>query len=161
MVTRAAAKKPTCDMIESAGVTTGYSRGRAPGGGGRTGPFRAHARRAVRLQALATHVHAGWQRQASVEDIGLGGARVVLDEAVAPGDWLTLSFTAPTLWDPLVLRARVAWVTPASGASGSSPASGASGSAAAPPWRAGLAFDHKMADAVFALYELIVTLGYE
>jgi hypothetical protein len=27
--------------------------------------------------------------------------------------------------------------------------------------RAGLAFDHKSADGVFALYELISTLGYE
>lgn len=101
----------------------------------------------MRLRALATHVQAGWQRPASVEDIGLGGARIVVDERVAPGEWLTLSFTAPTLWDPLVLRARVAWV------SGSSPDG--------PPWRAGLAFEHKLADAVFALYELIVTLGYE
>jgi hypothetical protein len=104
------------------------------------------------LRALATHVQAGWQRQATVEDIGLGGARVVLEEGVAPGDWLTLSFTAPTLWDPLLLRARVAWVAAVSGASGSPPG---------PPWRVGLAFEHKMADAVFALYELIVTLGYE
>lgn len=98
----------------------------------------------MRLRALATHVEAGWQRQAAVEDIGLGGARVVLDEKVAPGEWLTLSFTAPTLWDPLVLRARVAWVAPSG-----------------PTWRTGVAFEHKMGDAVFALYELIVTLGYE
>jgi len=111
---------------------------------GRSVAFRAHARRSVRLKALATHVQAGWQRQASVEDIGLGGACVVLDERVAPGEWLTLSFTAPTLWDPLVLRARVAWVAEPG-----------------PPCRAGLAFEHKTADAVFALYELIVTLGYE
>lgn len=139
-------------MLESAGVTSGYGGGAGAGAGrrtregsgGRPGAFRAHARRSVRLRALATHVQAGWQRQASVEDIGLGGARVVLDERVTPGEWLTLSFTAPTLWDPLVLRARVAWVAPA-----------------APPWRAGVAFEHKMADAVFALYELIVTLGYE
>jgi hypothetical protein len=46
----------------------------------------------------------------------------------------------------------VAWVAAASDISGSTPG---------PPWRAGLAFEHKMADAVFALYELIVTLGYE
>jgi hypothetical protein len=65
---------------------------------------------------------------------------------VAGGDSLTLSFTAPTLWDPLVLRARVAWV--------SDPAGG-------PPHRVGLAFEHKASEAVFALYELIVTLGYE
>jgi hypothetical protein len=76
--------------------------------------------------------------------MSLGGARVLLDERVAPGDALTLSFTAPTLWDPLVLRARVAWVD-----------------SSGPPRRVGLAFEHKGGEAVFALYELIVALGYE
>ena len=98
----------------------------------------------MRLRALVTHVQAGWQRYAPVENVGLGGARVVVEERLAPGDAVTLSFTAPALWDPLVLRARVAWVAP-----GELPAS------------VGLAFEHKSADAVFALYELIVTLGYE
>jgi hypothetical protein len=98
----------------------------------------------VRLRALLTHVRAGWQRQATVENLGLGGARVVSDERLVAGDAVTISFTAPSLWDPLVLRARVAWVAPGP-----------------PPLRAGLAFEHKSAEAVFALYELIVTLGYE
>ncbi len=113
-------------------------------GAARTGPFRAHARRSVRLQATLTHVAAGWQKQAPVEDLGLGGARVVATERLAPGDAVTVSFTAPTLWDPLVLRARVAWT-----------------SSGSPPVRAGIAFEHKSADAVFALYELIATQGYE
>jgi Tfp pilus assembly protein PilZ len=99
------------------------------------------------MQSLVTHIQAGWQHRAAVEDIGLGGARVVIDQALALGDAVTLSFTAPTLWDPLVLRAHVAWIaTPA-------PASG--------PRAAGVAFEHKATDAIFALYELIVTLGYE
>jgi len=98
----------------------------------------------VRLRALITHVSAGWQRQATVENMGLGGVRVVLEERVAPGDALTLSFTAPTLWDPLVLRARVAWVDAGAG-----------------PRRVGLAFEHKAPEAVFALYELITALGFE
>jgi len=91
-----------------------------------------------------THVRAGWQRQVPVEDLGLGGARIVVDEPVAPGDAVTLSFSAPALWDPLVIRARVVWA-----------------SAGAPPHRAGVAFDHKSPEAAFALYELIVTLTYE
>jgi len=91
-----------------------------------------------------THVQTGWQVQAPVEDVGLGGARLVLDEAVTPGDAVTLSFTTPALWDPLVLRARVAWV-----------------SDGPPPRRAGIAFDHRSPEAAFALYELIVTLAYE
>jgi Tfp pilus assembly protein PilZ len=98
----------------------------------------------VRIHSLVTHAQAGWQHQATVENIGLGGARVVVEDKIAVGDTVTLSFAAPSLWDPLVLRARVAWVTP-------------SGAARA----VGVAFDHKATDAVFALYELIVTLGYE
>jgi hypothetical protein len=93
-----------------------------------------------------THVQAGWQRYVNIENIGLGGARALLEDKVAPGDTVTLSFTAPTLWDPLVLRSRVAWLSPST--------SGA-------PRRVGLAFEHKSPEAVFALYELIATLGYE
>jgi hypothetical protein len=121
----------------------GSNRGRGPA---RSGPFRAHPRRAVRLLALVTHVSAGWQRTATVENMGLGGARLLLDERVSPGDSVTLSFTAPTLWDPLVLRARVAWVA---------------GTGRGPALAVGVAFEHKGADAVFALYELITTLGFE
>ena len=119
------------------------NRGRAPSDH-RPGPFRAHARRSVRLRALVTHVQAGWQRYAAVENVGLGGARLLVEERLALGDALTLSFTAPTLWDPLVLRARVAWVGRGDLAN-----------------RVGLAFEHRSPQAVFALYELIVTLGYE
>jgi hypothetical protein len=108
------------------------------------GTFRAHARRRVRLRALVTHVEAGWQRQVAVEDIGLGGARVVVDDPLSPGDAVTLSFTAPSLWDPLVFRARVAWV-----------------SRGETPRRAGMAFEHRGAGPALALYELIATLGYD
>jgi len=113
-------------------------------GSPRTGTFRGHARRAVRLRALVTHVHAGWQRPVAVENVSLGGARIVVDETIAPGDSVTLSFTAPALWDPLVIRARVAWV-----------------SAGALPRAAGVAFELKDPGAAFGLYELIVTLAYE
>jgi hypothetical protein len=110
----------------------------------RSGPFRAGARRSVLLRALVTHVRAGWQRYAAVENLGLGGCRLLVEERLALSDAVTLSFTAPTLWDPLVLRGRVAWV-------GCDDLSS----------RVGLAFEHRSPQAVFALYELIVTLGYE
>jgi hypothetical protein len=98
------------------------------------------------MRSLVTHVSAGWQEQAAVENIGLGGACILIErEPVAVGDALTLSFTAPTLWDPLVIRARVAWL----------------GTSAAGPRPGGVAFEHNATDAVFALYELIVTIGYE
>jgi len=93
---------------------------------------------------MVTHLQAGWQHLAAVENIGLGGARIKVENALAIGDAITLSFTAPTLWDPLVLHARVAWVAPGAGLRA-----------------AGVAFEHRATDAVFALYELIVTLGYE
>jgi PilZ domain len=143
-------------------------------------PFRAHARKTVRLTPLATHLQAGWQKPVLVENIGLGGARIKVDHPLAIGDVVTLSFTAPTLWDPLVLTARVKWVASgvrpwvaagvgpgvASGvapgvASGVGPGVASGAASAAGPRAAGVAFEHKATDAVFALYELIVTLGYE
>lgn len=109
------------------------------------GTFRVHARTRVALRALVTHVERGWQRHAAVEDLGLGGARVVVEDPLRIGDAVTVSFTAPSLWDPLVLRARVVWAA----APGSSPR------------RVGLAFDHRSGPTAFALFELIATLGYE
>src|SRR5262249_27025432 len=93
---------------------TGWSSGSTgqAGNAGRNGFFRAHPRFDTRLRVLVTHVQAGWQRHAPVENMGLGGARLLVDERLAVGEWVTLSFTAPTLWDPLVLRARIAWVAP-------------------------------------------------
>jgi hypothetical protein len=98
----------------------------------------------VRITSLVTHMQSGWQHQAAVENIGLGGARVVVEGAITAGDSITLSFAAPSLWDPLVLHGRVAWVAPGG-----------------PARAVGVAFDHKATDAVFALYELIATIGYE
>jgi hypothetical protein len=94
-------------------------------------------------------VERGWQRHAAVEDLGLGGARVVVEDPLRVGDAVTISFTAPSLWDPLVLRARVVWAATAPAAPGS------------PSRRIGLAFDHRSAPTAFALFELIATLGYE
>jgi hypothetical protein len=99
----------------------------------------------VRLRALVTHVRLGWQRHAQVVDLGLGGARFVIDELLEVGEIVTLSFVAPTLWDPLVLRARVAWVALDE----------------APARRVGVAFDHKSATAALALFELVATTSYE
>jgi hypothetical protein len=82
---------------------------------------------------------------ASVEDLGLGGARLVALPPVAAGDAVTVSFTAPTRWDALVLQGHIAWI-----------------SAGEAPLSAGVAFGHTSADTLFALYELIATLfGYD
>ena len=126
------------------------ARGRAEGADGDNrdgaGQFRAHARRSTRLRALVTHLAEGWQRQADVINVGLGGACVVVDEALAVDDAVSLSFMAPTLWDPLVLRARVAWVGPAHPRE---------------PTRAGVAFEHKSPTSALALFELVNTISYE
>jgi hypothetical protein len=96
---------------------------------------------------MVTHVQAGWQRQARVVDLGLGGACIAVEGDLRPGDVVTLSFIAPTLWDPLLVRARVAWSTP-----------GAQSNHAT---RAGVAFEHKNAAAVYALFELVAAMAYE
>jgi hypothetical protein len=108
----------------------------------RDGSFRAHSRRAVHLYAFVTHLAAGWERQAVIENIGLGGARLLIDEPLAPSDWITLSLTAPTLWDPLCLRGRVAWT------SGEEPGGS----------RIGVAFHHRTASGALALGEFLATL---
>jgi hypothetical protein len=126
------------------GTDPGFGGNGGRGEAGRARPFRAHARRPARLRALVIHPDAGWQSQLAVDNVGLGGARLLVEGRIAPGDAVTVSLTAPTLWDPLVLRARVAWVDPA-----------------AQPPRAGVAFEHRDAQAIFALYELIAALGYE
>ena len=108
---------------------------RAPGGG-----FRANARRNVRLRARVTHIHAGWQREVEIVDLGLGGACLVLDEFLSAGDPVSISFVSPTLWDPLLVRARVAWVQTATSLREA---------------RAGIAFEHKSAASVLALFELV------
>lgn len=116
-----------------------------PGRSPRDGQFRAHARRDVQLRAVVTHVQAGWQHQAQVVNLGLGGACIVLEQRLGAGDVVTLSFVAPTLWDPLLVRARVAWSEEA---------------APREPARAGIAFEHRNAPSVFALFELVAAMAY-
>ncbi len=112
---------------------------------GRPGHYRLHARIPARLRALVARPGGGWSCQAPIEDIGLGGARVRVGEALRAGEPVIVSLTAPTLWDPLVVAARVAWV-----------------SSGEPPVGVGLAFAHTNGGAVYALYELIATLlGYD
>jgi hypothetical protein len=105
--------------------------------------FRAHPRRAVRLRAVLSRPADNWQREARVHDLSLGGAGVAVHEALAQGERMTVSFLAPSLWDPLALPARVAWVrTPKEGELA----------------RAGLAFEPKDPAFVFALFELVSSL---
>lgn len=79
-----------------------------------------------------------------MENIGLGGACLIIGQYVSSEDILAVSFITPATWDPLVLRGRVAWVRTDEAMR-----------------RVGLAFEHESAQAVLALYELIVALAYE
>lgn len=69
-----------------------------------------------------------------------------LKESLSVGDRVTLSLVAPTLWDPLAIPGRIAWVGPPTRVE---------------PARAGVAFEPKEAGSVFALFELMVTLAYD
>lgn len=102
--------------------------------------FRALARRPVKLRAMIEPAASGGQRDASVHDLGLGGASVTLPGTLQPGDRVVVSFYAASLWDPLALPARVVWVRPAR-----------EGAVVT----AGLAFEPKDPAAVFALFELV------
>jgi len=108
--------------------------------------FRAHARRKVRLRGVLWHPRAGWQREAEVVDLGLGGACVRLMGTLITGDQVTLSLVAPTLWDPLAIPGRIAWAGPPTRVE---------------PARAGVAFEPKDARGMFALFEMMGTLAYE
>ena len=59
---------------------------------------------------------------------------------------VTVELTAPTLWDPLPLRGKVAWLR-----------RGAAGK----PARAGIRFEHHDAGALFALYEVLASAGFD
>jgi hypothetical protein len=87
----------------------------------------------------------GWRRDAQVQDLSLGGASLTLTDTLRVGDSLTVSFLAPTLWDPLALSARVAWVRQA---------------APTESFAAGLAFEPADPESLFALFELVSTLAF-
>ncbi|EYF07349.1 Hypothetical protein CAP_0102 [Chondromyces apiculatus DSM 436] len=75
---------------------------------------------------------------------GWSGAGQSLGAVLEPEAAVTIELTAPTLWDPLPLRGRVAWVRRAS-------------------WRTrvGVRFDHHDAATLFALYELLGSFAFE
>jgi hypothetical protein len=107
--------------------------------------FRAFARRAVDLPALVTFSTDGANSgsggiPARLVELGLGGARIELAQVVEVGVALTLQVSAPNLWDPLVVHARVAW------SKGLAPARAV----------AGLAFTPGEDNALSALVELLV-----
>ncbi len=120
--------------------------------------FRAHGRKPVTLRAalrgdspasgkstpsLAT------EDNASIRNLGLGGACVELPlDSEAEGQLLRLDAAihlevmSPTLWDPLVLRGRIAWLRR---------------STADRAARVGIRFEHQEEGSLFALFQLLAS----
>lgn len=71
--------------------------------------FRALARRPVNLAATLVAGGGSWNRPARVLDLGLGGACVLVADAVPIGSPVALVMDAPHLWDPLRIDGAVAW----------------------------------------------------
>lgn len=120
------------------------------------GHFRAHERREVRLAVQVIAQRSGVERPAVVVDLSLAGAGLETDEPLAPGERLTLTLSTPTMWDPLVIEAVVAWAHPPR-ASTEVDSIGRSRTVA----RAGVAFDYPNAAPVLSLFEMLATLGFE
>ncbi len=120
------------------------------------GHFRAHERRQLRLPVQIAGTRSGVERQAAVIDLSLAGAGLETEDALVPGDRLSISFTTPTMWDPLVLFAIVAWAE-APKATTDIDALGRPRVAA----RAGVVFDYPDPSTTLAMFEMLATLGFE
>jgi hypothetical protein len=98
----------------------------------------------------------GWERSGTVIDIHIAGAGVETDEPLQAGERVTVAFATPTLWDPLVLTAVVAWAHPLKPTS-ELDVLGRPRSIA----RAGLSFDYPTPDATLAMFEMLLAIGFE
>jgi hypothetical protein len=109
--------------------------------------FRAHGRRNVNLAASVRDETRSLEEEARIRNLGLGGACVELppssplEAALFRVDTpIILEVMAPSLWDPLVLRGRVAWSRKAM---------------TDRPARAGVRFEHPEQGSLFALFQLL------
>ncbi|HSO40703.1 MAG TPA: PilZ domain-containing protein [Labilithrix sp.] len=118
--------------------------------------FRARDRRAVRLSVELLSHRSGVARPAVVTDLSLAGAGLETDEPLLAGERVSVTLATPTMWDPLVLEAVVAWAHPPR-PSHEVDAVGRSRTVA----RAGIAFEYPTPAAILAMFEMLATLGYE
>jgi hypothetical protein len=118
--------------------------------------FRAHARKPVRLSAIVRSERGDWERTANVIDVHLAGAGIETEEPLTAGERVSVAFSTPTLWDPLVLSAVIAWAHPLVAKGGLDPLGRPRMSA-----RAGLAFDYATPDATLAMFEMLVAVDFE
>ena len=118
--------------------------------------FRAHGRRAVHLQVTLRAERAAWERTGRIVDVTLAGAGVETEEPLVVGDRLSIAFSTPTLWDPLVLGGVVVWAHPLR----TTTVLDALGRPRMSS-RSGLAFDYPTPDATMAMFEMLVAIGFE
>lgn len=118
--------------------------------------FRTRDRRGVRLSVELTSQRSGLARPAVVTDVSLAGAGLETDEPLHPGERLSVTLATPTMWDPLVLEAVVAWAQPPR-PSAEVDHLGRTRTVA----RAGIAFDYATPASILAMFEMLSTLGYE
>lgn len=124
--------------------------------------FRAHVRRRVEFGAVLRSPGGLTRQDVRIRDLGLGGVCIEVPEldaalpsprdlgrpgAARPGPVtlereaaVTLEVLAPTLWDPLVLAGKIAWIR----RSGPGRAT-----------RAGVRFEHREPTALYALFQLL------
>ncbi len=115
--------------------------------------FRAHGRKSLDLAASLRDEERTVEEDAKIKNLGLGGACVELMPLCAAEGVLlrldtpvVLEVTAPSLWDPLAVRGRVAWLRR------STPERGA---------RLGVRFEHQEEGNLFALFQLLGAQGYD
>jgi hypothetical protein len=118
--------------------------------------FRAHARKPIHTTVVLRPERDERERTATTFDLHIAGAGVELEEALTPGERVTALFSAPTLWDPLVITATVAWAESPRPTSGRD-ALGRPRVVA----RAGLAFEYAAPEAAIAMFEMLVALGFD
>jgi hypothetical protein len=99
---------------------------------------------------------AAWERAAIVIDITIAGAGIETEQPLVSGERVTIAFATPTLWDPLVLSAVVAWADPVRMTNEVDGLGRPRHSA-----RAGLAFDYPTPDATLAMFEMLVAIGFD
>ncbi|HMR07146.1 MAG TPA: PilZ domain-containing protein [Polyangiaceae bacterium] len=101
--------------------------------------FRAFERRATGLRGHLSAPSLGLSDGVKILDLGLGGARIALQNEISAGLSVELRVQAPDRWEALSIAARVAWVK--------------SG-------EAGLAFEHRGGASVRGLLGLLHDEGY-
>jgi len=124
----------------------------------------------VRLPVILRGERSGWERHAAVVDLSLAGAGLETDEPLPAGERLTIAFATPTLWDPLVLTAVVAWAHPVR-PKNELDAGGFGNQALVPNVRAlgrqktcarsGVLFDYPTPDATLAMFEMLIATAFE